>query len=134
MMDSLPIAFEPTPQKTGYDCAVSCLKMLLEVEYLEAANAFSKRGKVVRKGASDRQILLAAKNLGHKLRFVKDADLSETVGILQVESTLDEFNHVVMLVKGSVYDPGANLFWAEVGDFLHAGTYTIDGVFVREES
>ena len=132
-MSDLPIAFEPTPQRTGHDCAVACLRMLLEAEYLDTINAFSNRTKVQQHGASDRQILNAAKKLGHTLRFIIDGDLSETVGILQVKGPTKEI-HVVILAKGTVYDPGPNLFWTDVAAFLAVGKYKVCGVFVREDS
>ena len=129
-MSDLPITFEPTQQKTAHDCAVACLRMLLEVEYSAVVAAFPKRAKVHSVGASDRQILNAARRLGHTLRFTTDGDLSEIVGMLQVKDQTNEV-HTVILAKGCVYEPGMNLFWTDVAAFLLSGHYRVCGVFVR---
>lgn len=133
-MSNLPICFEPTRQNRPNDCAVACLKMLTGVTYVEATDAFPKRAKVATEGASDRQILNAAKRLRRPLRFIKDGDLSEIVGILQIIEVKTKDVHVVMLAKGSIYNPGDGVLWTDIDSFLKA-QYTIGGVFVlREDS
>lgn len=132
-MSELPIAFEPTRQKTQGDCAVACLKMLLEVDYLAAVAAFPKRANVVRTGVSDKQMIAAAKKLGHRIKLVRDGDLSEVVGVLVVRRGKTHW-HDVMLAKGCVYDPDTNLFWTDVAAFLTSAEYTVCGVFMREDS
>ncbi len=97
------------PQRHKTDCSVACLAMLLGVSYEEALLALAVP-HVVKRGVMVRQVLVAARRLGHPLRFQRQFDLDTDTGILGVRSAKWPQEHLVVLKDGLIFDTDATVW------------------------
>lgn len=106
----VPAIIEPVMQKTGMDCIVVCLAMLLEKPYIEVADA----ARAVDPHALDVGLTVSetrrvATKLGRRLVVRPEPDLDEDTGILFVKRKGQRTFHAVVLFNGSVYNPATGL-------------------------
>lgn len=133
-----PVIFEPTMQKSVGDCGAACLRMLTGCSYSGVIEAFPPRvrKKVMDTGMSNRQLRLAARKLGFKLRYVP---LNKAhVGILDLQRLADPADpdgewegHYAMLAGHTVFNPADGLIWTDIDAFLKTRRWEVVGVFVR---
>ena len=105
------------PQRHSTDCSCACLAMLLGVSYEDALLAL-RAPHVVTRGVMVRQVLAAARRLGHPLRFCRTFDLDSDTGILGVKSPQWPTEHLVVLKDGLIVDTDATIWDVDV--FLSA--------------
>lgn len=117
-------------QRSIMDCAVACLAMLTGVAYEEALIAF--KHNVCAVGASQRQIIAAAKRLKVTLTFSKrKVDLENDIGILQIGAGKWKADHVVLLKEGQIVDTDSTLWDADV--FLSTYKAYVVGIYTIKE-
>ncbi len=113
------------PQRHGMDCGVACLAMLLNVSYELALLAFRKHEQII-----VRDVQTAARRLGTRLRFRRKFDLETDTGILGVRSPKWDYEHLVVLRDGLVFDTDATVWDVDV--FLAAYDATPLSLLVAE--
>lgn len=97
------------PQRHQMDCAVACLAMLLNVSYELSLLAFRKHEQII-----VRDIQTAARRLGVRLQFTRKFDLDTDTGILGVRSPKWDYEHLVVLKDGLIFDTDATVWDADV--------------------
>ncbi len=102
-------------QRHGKDCGVACLAMLLGLSYEATLMAF--RHNVMANGATIRQLLAAAKRLGHTLHWTRKVDIENDTGLLALRSKKWPAEHLVVLKDELIVDTDATLWEAHV--YLH---------------
>lgn len=115
-------------QRHQMDCAVACLAMLLGKSYEAVLVAFPHN--VIAKGASMRQMQMAARALGHRLRFRRAVNMEQDAGIVSLASIRWKFNHVVVLKDEMIIDTDATIWEADV--FMAAYEARPLSILVRE--
>lgn len=128
-----PIVIEPTVMKSSSDCALCCLKMLLGVTYSEVLLAVPKKLQrtVANTGLTTKQIINVAARLGHTLKYQTTAPEDDDVGILDLSRA--DGGHVVMWLKGVIYNPADNELWTDDEAFLQRGQWIVDGFLWRRQ-
>ena len=126
-----PAVIEPVFQKYGSDCAVACLSMMLGVSYPDILAATSKRAKVVHTGMSSRQIISTAKRLGMVVKYRIAPPEEDDFGMMYL-TRKDDAHVALYLRNGYVIDPADGLTYTDVGAFLLAKDWTIEGFYWRE--
>lgn len=135
-----PVVLQPVMQQDIADCGVACLVMMTGLSYAQVLAAFSKRAKVSSNGMSRRQLMRAAKKLGFPLRFVKNGDLSNMVGIADLQRYANPDNpaegyeeHLVIVAKGVLYNPAEGLLWTDIDSYFKTRRWVPLGMYVRTE-
>lgn len=131
-----PIIIEPCIQKSISDCAVAALAMYLGIPYVGVAKHIRDIRKVERGGLTIRQIQNLSRRIGVPLRWKHDVDISEDFGILSLtrRDHVDGFGHVVVLMRGSAFNPGDGHIWVEVDAALKQFGWEVDGILIRRMS
>lgn len=123
-----PVFIELAIQRESGDCTVACLLMLIGKSYQEVIVAAPPRAHKV--GMTCRAMIETAKKLGVTLRMRRGFDIHEDTGILTLNPvplknpggiTRDE--HVVLLLKGMVYDAYNGRMWFGADTFLRHERY-----------
>jgi hypothetical protein len=132
MVITEPIVIEPTTMKSSGDCALCCLKMLLGVSYPEVVAAVPKKMQkdVHGTGLTVQQMINVGRKLGFTLIY-HDLPEEDEIGILVL--TRSDEDHVVMYLKGIVYNPADNELWTDDDAFLVRGGWTVDGFLWRKQ-
>lgn len=115
--------------------------MLSGKSYGEVAAVIPQRSKVGSVGMSVPQLRKYAKALGVRLRYVKDGDLSNVVGILDLQRYAEEGNprkgyegHYAIVAKGVVINPADGMVWTDIDAFFKTRRWAPLGVLVvRQE-
>lgn len=128
---SEPVVIEPFMQKAIADCTVACLKMITGLSYEQVVSAFPKRAKVTENGVKDRQLVNAAKKLGFPLKWLPKADLSDVVGILDLEREDESDCHSVIIAKNTIYNPATGTWWTDIDAYFKTHKWKPLGVWVR---
>lgn len=137
-----PVVIEVVVQKDIADCGVAALAMLTGKSYGEvmAVVPARTRGDLSKKGISVAQLRKYAKALGCPLRYVKDGDLSNVVGILDLQRYAEEGNprkgyegHLAIVAKGVVINPNDGGIWTDIDAFFKTRRWAPLGVLVRQE-
>lgn len=123
---------EPTVMKDTGDCSLCCLKMITERSYPDVFMAVPRRIQktVTTDGMTTAQVILVARRLGVRLEY-HDAPEEDDVGILDLERAED--GHMVMYLKGGIYNPADGLFYTDDSIFLARGGWTVAGFLKRVE-
>ena len=110
-------------QRTGTDCSVCALAMLLDASYNTVWEAaISVLGRAPTRGLYNTECLKVATKLGIRMRVRKRGhyDLKRATGLLPVTSAGGK--HMVALFRGVVVDPKDGALW-EAETYLKAGTW-----------
>lgn len=100
-------------QRHPMDCAVATMAMLLNKSYEEVLVAFSHN--VIAQGASIRQIQLAGRKLGCRLRWRRGPiDMETDTGMLVVSGLKWRADHLVILKEGLIIDTDATIWEPDV--------------------
>jgi hypothetical protein len=83
--------------------------MLLNVSYEQSLLAFRKHEQIV-----VRDVRTAARRLGVRLHILRKFDLDTDTGILGVRSPKWDYEHLVVLKDGLVFDTDATVWDADV--------------------
>lgn len=131
---SEPVVIEPTMMKSGGDCAVCCLKMLLGVSYPEVVAAVSKKHQrtVHAEGLTTLQMMNVARKLGTPLDYL-DAPDEDDIGILDLERPDSDEGHAVMYLRGVIFNPADGELWTDDDAFLQRGGWTVVGFLRRKQ-
>jgi ABC-type bacteriocin/lantibiotic exporter with double-glycine peptidase domain len=132
-----PLSIEPVMQKDVADCGVACLAMLLGESYAAVRATIRQREL---DGLSNRQLRRIAHRFGKPLRFIRNGDLSEMVGIVDLQRPTNPERragawegHYVVLIKGALYNPADGLIWTDIEAWLAHRRWELLGVFIRKE-
>lgn len=107
-----PVVIEPTMQKSGFDCVVACLSMLLGVPYHDAVQAATRVDKdVLSVGLTVAEAKRTAKLLGVKMTIGSLDNLDEATGILYVKKRGITQEHAVLMFNGTLYNPADGLLY-----------------------
>lgn len=111
-----PEIIEPIMMKSSWDCGVASLAILLGHPYREVYEAVLSRYKQCEKyGLEIRQMIGAAKALGHPLVSLPPTDLEDATGILKVKihsNDPDDMDyHYVVVFNGVVFNPSSGLLY-----------------------
>lgn len=130
-MQSEPVVIEPTRMHDVGDCAVACLAMLLGRPYVEVLAAAPKRFKTCN-GLTIRQMKNIAARFGQPLGYRPGMPEDDEVGILDLDRVDD--GHVVIYIKGAMYNPADGMIYTDVETYLRRGKWTVDGFLWRLDS
>jgi hypothetical protein len=125
-MDDLPV-LKVITARSGGDCAVCCLAMVLGCEYediLSYATKLTGSDDIHYKGMWITQIINIAKGLGVKLRKRKKFDLESGCGILSLTNQRTKEGHVAVLKRGMVFDVDGTVWEHEC--FFKNTRYMVD--------
>ena len=126
-----PIFIEPMPMKTSHDCAVVCLAMYLGKPYPEIVAVAPPNA--LKRGMYVTEIIRTAALLGTVLYSRRHFDLKDDTGLLRVSPIKKgEQPHLVLLLEGTVYDPGAGRLWLDVDTFLATEEYRATTLLTTE--
>lgn len=93
-------------QRTGNDCGVACLSMLLGKPYEEVLLLVGQdHPKILQQGLWISEIMRASEKAGMKLRRLRRFDIESAYGILCLS------DHVVILKNGLIIDPADASVW-----------------------
>ncbi len=133
-----PYVVEPCMMKAESDCGVACMAMLTGKSYAEVRAALTKRTNI-KEGLGVKQLRNIAERLGFKTRWIRDADLSETVGILGLTRSTDPLTpegeqegHWVFCSRASIWNPAEGLLYTDPEVFFDTRRWKPTGLIVRE--
>lgn len=98
------------PQRHKTDCGVATLATLLGKSYEEALLAV-KQPQVLTKGVQLRVVRNAARKLGTPLVLHRQIDIDNDTGILGVVSEGWDFEHLVVMLNGTIIDCEDSTIW-----------------------
>ena len=127
-----PVVIEPTIMRSIGDCSICCLKMLLGVSYPEIIAAVARRRQktVHEDGLTTLQMIYVGRRLGFKLVY-HDKPKDDEIGILDL--VRGDEGHVVMYLKGIIYNPADGELWTDDVAFLKRGGWSIEGFLWRQQ-
>ena len=131
----IPPIIELIIQKSGGDCAVAALAMMLGVSYADINAAVPHRRNAKQKGLSERQIISVGKRLGVSIGARVAPPEDDEFGMLDLRGGEGGVNkkqegHVVLhFTGGNVYDPADGLLYTDVAAFLLAKDWQIQGFY-----
>ena len=135
---SEPVFIEPTIQRESGDCTIACLKMLAGKSYTEVINA-SPAGSH-KNGMANYQTIATAAKLGLTLVQRRKFNQDEDIGILTLipdprkNGKVSRDEHVVVLLKGMVYDAYNARLWLNIDAFLAHERYRVGTLLRREDA
>lgn len=103
------------PQQHNGDCTVACLSTLLGEDYEDVLTTFSHNAAT--QGTQTKQIIRAARVLGHKLRYVRRVALDTMTGIVVFGAKKWQRDHAVVLKNELIFDPQDATLW-ESDDYV----------------
>jgi ABC-type bacteriocin/lantibiotic exporter with double-glycine peptidase domain len=120
---------EPRMQRHVWDCAITCMEMLLRVPWDDLRAKLRKPLE----GMNAPHIQRHAKKFGHTLKWRETSDVPEdAVGILIVEEKYSRTaTHAVIYAKDTIYDPGDGRWYMDADEYLGLKQYRVIGILTR---
>lgn len=107
-----PAVIEPIMQKTGMDCVIACLAMVLAIPYVDAAKAAQEVDPLaLQLGLTITEAKRVARKLGRKMTTMPVFDEDEATGILYVRKGTRGKYHAVVMFGGVIYNPADGLLY-----------------------
>lgn len=133
-----PVFIELSIQRESGDCTIACLHMLIGKSYQDVIKAAPPRAH--KAGMTCKAMIETAAKLGVVLRMRRKFDIHEDTGILTLlprpkhnPGPIARDEHVVLLLKGQVYDAFNGRIWFDTDIFLKHERYT-PGTLLAVES
>lgn len=128
-----PFIIEPTVMKSVGDCCLCCLRMITGKSYAEVLAVVPRRAQktVMAEGLTVLQICNMAKKLECPLTYHDDDFNPDYIGILVLNRTVNDDQHMIMWLAQSLFNPADGLIYTDLDTYLKKTLYKVEGFLFR---